>query len=266
MRNTLGGHSSSYVLFGGSIRLRHHEVAGDDIEGMTARTLYRVGAVAAFVVIGVAILEMVITFLPGGAAAPTAVTEWFALLQGNWFMGIRNLGLLNIFINVIGIPTYLALCAAHRDRAGAGYAAIAAILFFTGVAVFLATNKAFPMLALSGQYAAAATVADRAIIEAAGAALLAVGQSHTAGTFLAFFLSEAAGLMISVVMFTNGVFGKATASTGIIGFSLLLLFEVTASFAPALFSAFMPVAALGGLLSMAWYVLIARRLIQLAAS
>jgi hypothetical protein len=248
------------------MRVRRDEDAGSDDARVAVCALYRIGAAAAIFVIVVALLEMVITFLPGGSAAPASVIAWFTLLQDNWFMGVRNLGLLNIFINIFGIPTYMALYAAHRRRADAWYAAIAAIVFFTGVAVFLATNTAFPLLRLSSQYAGATTAVDKAAIEAAGTALLSIGQSHTAGTFLAFLLSEAAGLMISVVMLRSGIFGRATAIVGMVGFSLLLLFETVASFVPALFGEFLFVAGLGGLLSMIWYGLTARRLLDLSTS
>jgi len=244
--------------------LSRSEVAEATAAGATDRTFYRIGGIAAIIVLAVALLEMVITFLPGGSVTPTGITEWFTLLQDNWFLGIRNLGLLNIFITAFGIPAYLALYVAHRNRAGA-YAALTVIVAFTGAAVFLATNRAFPMLALSNQRATA-TGAERPIIEAAGLALLSVGQSHTAGTFLAFFLSEVAGLSISVIMLKGGVFGRPVAYVGIVGFTVLLAFEVVASFVPALFSAFLMVAALGGMLSMVWYALTARTLLRLASA
>jgi hypothetical protein len=92
--------------------------------------------------------------------------------------------------------------------------------------------------------------------------MLSVGESHTPGTFLGFFLSESAGIVISVVMLRSGIFSKATAYAGILGFGLLSIFEVFASFAVGAGGATMVFAMLGGLLSMAWYVLVARRLFQ----
>jgi hypothetical protein len=164
--------------------------------------------------------------------------------------------------SALAVPAFLALCAAHRD-ADRFYAALAAIMAFIGVAVFFATNRALSMLDLSHQYAAATTEAQRASLIAAGQAMLAVGQSHTPGTFLAFFSSEVAGLLMSVVMLRGGVFGRANAYIGLLGFALLLVFEIFASFAGGLYSVAMTLAMLGGLLGMAWYVLLARRLLQL---
>ncbi len=227
------------------------------------KSLYKVGGAAALVAVLVGLSEIIITFLPGGGMSSGIVTvvDWFTLFQNNWFLGLRNLGLLNIFLTALAIPIFFALYAAHW-RVNQAYAALAMIIAFIGVAVFFATNRAFPMLELSRQYAAATTDTQRSMLVAAGQAMLSVGQSHTPGTFVGFFLTEVAAIVISMVMLRSQVFSKATAYVGILGFGLLLIFEVCSSFVPAL-----DVAAIfamgGGLLSMAWYILVARRLFQL---
>jgi hypothetical protein len=71
-----------------------------------------------------------------------------------------------------------------------------------------------------------------------------------------------AGIAISIVMLGSGVFGKTSAIVGLIGFSLLLIFEVASSFIPA-FSMLFLFAIGGGLLSLPWYLLIALRLFKL---
>ena len=161
--------------------------------------LYKLGGVAALLIVLTGLLEIVLTFLPGGYASSDSVTDWFTLFQNNWFLGLRNLGLLNIVMIMMGIPMFFALCIAHRNF-DLPYAALALMISFIGVAVFYGTNRAFPMLDLSNQYAAATTEAQRAMLSAAGQAMLSVGESHTPGTFLGFFLSEVAGILISVVM------------------------------------------------------------------
>jgi hypothetical protein len=230
------------------------------------RMLYKVGGIAALVAVLVGLIESGLMFLPGGTSADTVtVIDWFTLFQSNPFMALRNLGLLNMFFSATAIPAYLALYAAHR-KANHDYAALAMITAFIGIAVFFATNRAFPMLDLSNQYAAATTDAERASLVAAGQAMLSVGQSHTPGTFLAFFFAEVAGIAMSVVMLRSEVFGKVNAYLGILGFALLLLFEILTSFVWALDSVAMILAMLGGLLSSIWYVLLALRLFQLGQS
>jgi len=120
------------------------------------------------------------------------------------------------------------------------------------------------MLDLSIQYAAATTDAQRTILEAAGQAMLAVGQSHTPGTFIGFFFCEIAGIMISLAMLRGGIFSKPNAYAGILGFGMLLVYEICQSFVPTLLGVNLIFAMIGGLLNLVWYGLIARRLLQLA--
>lgn len=178
-------------------------------------------------------------------------------------MALRNLGLLNIFLNLLAIFTYLALYGAHRETPYKPQAALAALISFLGIGVFLATNRAFAMLDLSQQYAAASSDNQRMLLEAAGVSLLSVGASHSPGTFLAFSLAESAGILVSYVMLRAKVFPKTAAYAGMLGFSILLLFEFMASFFSGLSQAAMLLATVGGLLSMVWYILIARSLFQI---
>jgi hypothetical protein len=226
-------------------------------------TIYRLGGAAAIGAVLVGVVEILITFLPGGNTAQETVVDWFQLFQAYPFMGLRNLGLLNILLNLLAMFTYLALYGAHRKTPYRPLAALAAIIAFLGIGVFFATNRAFAMLDLSRQYAAAASEIQHTILEAAGQALLSVGDSHSPGTFLAFFLAESAGVLVSYVMLRGEVFPKAAAYAGMLGFSILLLFEFLASFFSGLSEPAMILAMVGGLLSMVWYILIARRLFQL---
>lgn len=226
---------------------------------------YRIGAIAAFVTVLVMISEIVITFLPGGGrVAPEEVTivNWFELFQDSWFLGLRNLGLINMIAAVLLIPSLLALFGVLRHDHGP-WATLALIISVAGAAVYLAGNTGFPMLALSRQYAAAATEAERAAIEAAGQAMLAMGESHTPGTFVAFLLIECGGLLMSWLMLRSEYFARATAMVGLFGNASLLAFEVVSAFVPALFAISLFIALVGGLLSMIWYVQIGRELLRL---
>jgi hypothetical protein len=231
------------------------------------KAVYIVGGVAALLTVLNGLSEIGITFLPGGgmASSPISATDWYGLFRRNPFMGLRNLGLLNIFFTVLSIPVTYSLYAAHR-RSQPAFAGLSLLVAMLGAAAFFATNRAFPMLALSRQYAAVSTAsgdAQRAALAAAGEAMLAVGQSHTPGTFLAFFFSTLAGLGLSLVMLRAGIFSKASAILGIAGFGLLLLFEITADFAPGFRVTFL-FAAIGGPLSLAWDLLVALGLFRLA--
>jgi len=81
---------------------------------------------------------------------------------------------------------------------------------------------------------------------------------------LGFILIEIAAILMSIVMLRENIFSKYTAWSGILGFIILLIIEVSSSFISGLTDQLMILAILGGILSMLWYVLIARRLFQLA--
>lgn len=228
------------------------------------KRIYKIGGIAALLTVAVALVEMLLTFFPGGNASHETVIDWFTQLQDNWFMGLRNLGLVNIVMFTFGIPMYFALYTAHL-KVNKAFAAFSMIVSFIGVTVFFATNRAFSLLELSGQYAQATSDAQRAMFAAAGQAMLSVGRSHSPGTFVAFFLGELAGILMSVVMLRGGVFSKTTALVGIAGFSLLMIFEVCASFIPTITGVAIIFAAGGGLLNIAWLVLLGRRLLQLVS-
>jgi hypothetical protein len=229
-------------------------------------TLYKLGGAAAIGAVAVGIAEIAIQFLPGVNAVQETVLEWFQFFQQNSFMGLRNLGLLNIFLNILAIFTYLALYGAHRKTSHQPLAALAAIISFLGIGVFFATNRAFAMWDLSQQYAVAASDLQHAALLAAGQAMLSVGDSHSPGTFFAFFFAESAGILISYVMLRGQIFSKIAAYAGILGFGLLLIFEFITSFITGLDQATMLLSMVGGLSSMIWYILIARRLFQLSGS
>lgn len=213
------------------------------------------GGIVALLTVVVTFGEIVITFLPGGREQVETVIDWFALLQNNWFIGLRNLGLLNIIMIALGIPVYFALYTAHR-KVNKAFGAFAMIISFIGAAVFFATNRAFPMLELSKQYAGAITDSQRSGFLAAGQAMLSVGKSHSPGTFIAFFFGELSGILMSLVILKGKIFSKAAAPIGIIGFSLLLLFEVFTSFVPVLDEISMFLAMGGGVLNVIWLILL----------
>jgi hypothetical protein len=222
--------------------------------------LYKLGGITALIVVAGPLAEVLIGFLPGVARLTqrtVTVIDWFTLFQNHWFLGLRNLGLLNIIGAALLAPTFLAVYSALR-RDNEAYGAFGTILFFVGVAVYIASNRAFAMLSLSGQYASATTDAQRSLLIAAGQAMLAEGQTRAGIPLIEF-----ASLVISVVMLRGKVFSKATAYAGILGNVLLMVFEAILAFVPTLLGPGMVVAGGGGLSIMIWYLLVGRRLLQL---
>ena len=211
--------------------------------------LYKVGGAAALITV-VLIPISIIVFIAW--PPPSTVIGYFTLFQNNWLLGLMGLDLLLIIILVLGIPILLALYAALR-RASQSFMAIALALGLIGTTVHLTSNTAFEMLSLSGQYAAAATDAQRAIFLAAGEAMLATYQGTA--FHVNYVLASVVLIVIAVVMLRSNIFSKATAYAGIlagvIGFGL---YVPTIGIFISIFSV---------VFLFIWYILIARRLFQL---
>jgi hypothetical protein len=239
------------------------QMAEDETAGAGWKAFYKVGGAAVLIAVLVVIAEIAIGFLPGVELASrrtVTVVDWFTLFESNWFLGLRNLGLLNLIGAAFLTPAFLAMYFALR-RENKPWAALGMILFFMGMAVYLASNRAFAMLSLSGQYASAATDAQRSMLVAAGQAMLVEGSNR-----VGLFLIDAAGLVLSAVMLRSKVFGNATAIAGVLGNGLMIVLEIILAFAPGWLNVWLIVAICGGISIMTWYLLVGRRLLQMGAA
>ena len=124
------------------------------------------------------------------------------------------------------------------------------------------------MLTLSSRYAAATGEAQRAAIEAAGEALLAIDNpglpNQGWGYIVSLFLVTGAGLVFSLVMRHSGSFGRVAAWSGVLANVLMLVFVVMLVMAlpvsPALYAIPPSVSAV---FRMLWYVSTAIALLRL---
>lgn len=219
------------------------------------KPLYKVGAVAALVVIAIIVIQApIFIFYP----QPTTVVGHFAQFQSNTLLGLLDLDLLLILGETCSVLILLALYAALR-RASPSLMTIALTLGLGGIALFFAVNPTFSMLYLSDQYTAATTEAQRAILLTAGEALWANYNGTAFGLF--FVLGGIAYMLIAAVMLRSGVFSKTTAAVGmLIGVTMLM---------PPLPSLGMIGLVLSYIVivpSAIWNILIAQRLFRLAQS
>lgn len=229
------------------------------------KSVYLLGGIAAIIALIGIVLDVFFGTVTGGnlTALPQTAVERFAQFQINPLLGLYNLDLLNIINQMIFIPAYFALFAAHR-RTNIAYAQLALIIFLVGTAIFVTTNTALPMLDLSHKYAAAATESQKTLLAAAGEAMLARGAHGSLGVFIGFLLPNIAGLVMSLAMLTGKVFSKVTSYLGIAGSTLLLLYIVLVTFAPDIKDMATAFSMPGGLLSMAWMIMFTVRLFQIS--
>ena len=230
------------------------------------RGLYTFAGVAALVALAANLLDVFLGFgetevVAGGTR--TAV-EWFALFREDGFGGLYALGLLNLVYQSCLVPVFLALYVAHR-RADGALAALALIVSLLGMAIYAANNAAIPMHVLAGRYAAAGSEARRALLAAAGEAALARGEDFTPGAFVGTLFQSLAALGFALVLLRGRAFGRPTGWIGTAGFTLLTVFTVWATFVPVLYGvAFYGFGMTGGLLVLAWFLLVGLRFFRLA--
>lgn len=233
-----------------------HRSYSDEVENGDSprRGLYLFGGIAALltVVLGTTevLLEAGSSALAGG---PVTASEWYTLLQTNRLLGLALLEVFEVVLLPLGGLMFLALYAALR-RTSESLMAIVIVCELISIAIFLSSNIALGMLNLSGQYAVAATEAQRALLLTTGQVLLTTWQGT--GHFLTFFLGSLAGVLASIAMLRSNSFGRVTAGVGIAANLLGLP-------GPALGFLLWTV---NGLLVLVWSILVGFRLVQLARS
>jgi len=231
----------------------------------TGSAAYSVAAVAALLIVASAVLDITLMFFEPKAIVPgqTSAGEWLAMLHQHRILSLRNLGLLNVVNLLLEVPVFLALYDVHR-RAQRDLAAVAVALLLVGAAVYIARNPVFSLDALASRYAEATTDADRGALLGATSTLLVLGEDLTSGAFMGFFVTELAGLVMALAMIRGRMFGRLTSITGGVGFGSLLVFNVFAAFAPTLYGRVLALGAIGGVVMIIWFVLVARGLVRLA--
>lgn len=201
----------------------------------------------------------------GPRVIPTSALDWFSLLRAHPLIGLTLLNAFDIVTFLLTGFIFLSLYAALR-RTDRGFMAIAVALSFVGIAVYIASNPAFSMLALSHRYTAATTDAQRSMLLSTGQALLTVKNPLGLGQNVAFVFVSVAGLIVSAVMLHSRVFSRRTAYMGLLHNAIALGFPIGVALAPGIPA--VPGAAwiVSVFFWVAWYVGIARTLRRLGAA
>ena len=222
-----------------------------------------IGAVAAMLTLAGTVLDIALTMLPGWGpeTVPASAAAWLAQLSAEPWLGLRNLDLLNALLALIGMPMYVALFGANRHGESA-LSLLALLVTGIGAAVFVSSNVALPMLELA-RTAAGASGASSLTFEAAARALLARGAHGSLGALPGFLISEIGTLLFAIALVRSRVLGRAAGTLALVGTSLLALYTVAITISPGESALVMAIAMPGGLLMMAWYVMVARGLLRL---
>lgn len=226
------------------------QVAGAETADAAWKSLYKVGGVAALVMaVFISIQSAILVVSP----PQTTVLSWFTLFQGNPLLGLLDMDLLliidQVLVGLLVLSLYPLLSQVRQSTM-----AIALTFALLGIAAYFASATAFEMLSLSGQYAAAATEAQKSVLLAAGQVMFATWQGTA---FDMGYVLEGIGLLLTAtVMLWSKDFGRRTAWVGV-ALGVMSLVPPTAGTIGLIF-------ALGSLVPLEiWDILVARRLLQL---
>lgn len=231
----------------------------------TWKGIYLLGGIATILALAGILLDIVFGSINGGnlTALPLTAVDRFIQFQTDPLLGLYNLDLLNAVNQIIMIPVYFAVFAALR-RANLPLAALGLVIFLVGSVVFITNNTALPMLELARKYAAASTEPQRLIFSAAGEAMLARGMHGSAGVFPGFLIPNIGSILLAGAMLDGKVFSRIAGIIGVTGSALLIVYTILVTFLPSVKEIAMAVSMPGGLLMMAWLVMITIKLFRLA--
>lgn len=220
------------------------------------RLIYKIGAFATIFVLAGILLDIVIGTITGGdiTSLPKTAIERFNQLDQNPLMGLYNMDFLNAIIQLIFIPAYFALFAAHKNTSVKWEAKLAFIIFLAGTTLLVTGNTSLTMLDLSNRFASADSESQKMLYAAAGEAMLARGAHGSLSVLIGFLLPNIAGILMSFVMIKGGIFGKKASYAGLIGSFLMVIYLLLVTFAPGVDSMATVFAMPGGILLIIWII------------
>jgi Domain of unknown function (DUF4386) len=179
--------------------------------------LYRVGGISALV-LALAYVIIIALYIPAGAP-PKGAEAHLAYLARNtklWW-GILGLSVLTDFLFVpVALSLYVALKGINRS---AMLVATACVLLFVVLDLAVTWINYAVLITLSGNYAAAANDAQKAVFVTAANYPSAVLESELLAVYI--ILVPGVGILITGLVMLKGMFSKATAylalGSGILG-------------------------------------------------
>ena len=211
------------------------------------RTLYRIGAVAA--VISIVVIPLSIAAFLVWPLWPDNI---LAVIQDDWLAGLMGLDFMYLFSNVFAVPFFLVLYVTLKEI-DESWALLALALGLTGLVCLVPSRPIPEMFALSDQWAAAASEAERATYLAAGEAMLT--HFHGMAYHAHYILGSVSLLINSFLMLRSETFSNATAYVGIV--TNIVVFGL---YVPEVGVWISMLSVVGYLI---WYILIARKLLRL---
>ena len=218
--------------------------------------LYRVGGISA-IVFGIAYIVIIGVICSHGSSSRVAPRRGSAYIAGNttaWW-AILGLSVLTDFLLVpVALSLYLALKGINRNVM---LVATACVGLFVVLDLAITWTNYASLIALSGNYAAAANDAQRAVVVAAAIYPSTVLESNL--LFVYNTLTLAVGILMTGLVMLKGIFSKSTAYLGLLT-GILGIVSVVGSFFASSLSVTIIIASV---LTTVWVLFVGYRLYRL---
>jgi hypothetical protein len=230
------------------------------------RSFYAIAGVSALLFICLIFIDIAASIVAGKAPAPGSLsaTDVFGMFQTNPFRAFQSLGMINVLEQILMLFIVFAFYISHRAAYG-NASFLTLLIFLLSLGMYLSNNASLPLYALSAKYGSAGTQAKQ-LFAAAGEAALSRGEDFTPGSLLSFLINEAGAFLMFTIMLKSRIFGFVSALVGLVGAFLLTVFTLGATLSPSLYNTLMTTSMIGGLLMLAWFVMIALRLFRMAGN
>ena len=226
-----------------------------DTVDLDEKWLYRVGGVSALV-LGIAYIATIALYVPVGAP-PSGAEARLTYLAGKttvWW-AILALSVLTDFLFVpVALSLYFAL---KRINKNAMLLATACVGLFVVLDLAVTWTSYASLITLSGNYAAAANDAQKAVVVAAANYPSAVLESTLLGVYA--ILVPGVGILITSVVMLRGIFSKTTAYLGLVAGILAIVSVV----GPFLVRSLGAAVVVSSVITTVWLLLVGYRLYRL---
>ena len=219
------------------------------------RLLFRVAGIVALLT-AILIPLQVVAFIVWGPPEG-GVLEWFQLFQDDPVVALISYDLVMIIEEVLLVPIVIALFVVLR-RSSRSLAAMATGLWLVSVALFIASNTAFDMLALSSGYAEASTAGRARRLSRRRAGRPCRFMEYGTAFVVGYVLASVAGVLVGVAMLRSAVFPALAGWVAIVA-NLLGL----ALFVPGI-GVWLSIGSV--LLLIVWFAVVGWRLLRLPAT
>jgi hypothetical protein len=186
----------------------------------TWKTIFRIGAVSAFLQIA-AVVGLFVAMILFGTKPETAV-DFFTMYEINPHAALFSGDLFTLILIMLYIGTIPAIVLALKDSAPV-LMLFSATLTFATVIGAIASESTFSLLHLAQKYLQASDPAVRSLYLAAGEAVIATDLWNTTAGYAGGIFLQGSGILYSLAMLKSESFRKGTAIAGLVGNGLDLI-------------------------------------------